>query len=233
MTRPVRRRLGDGRAGPRGRRSWRRCWSPGPRSRPAPDCVHLGARCRVGRLADRPRDGATLVVLLEPSTEGRLAATLARHGEGWCATWLDVPDAGRRRRCRARVGASAPVRSGRSACVLGGPSTARTGCWWRPLPSRMTEHRPDHPPGHRRRRRGHRRAVHRRGLSGRPERHRRAARAVRVRPLAGARRRARRRGARLRRPARAAAVRARRPDRPDRSPSSSTPAPASAVSVGR
>ena len=30
---------------------------------------------------------APLIVLLEPITEGRLAATLARHGESWCATW--------------------------------------------------------------------------------------------------------------------------------------------------
>ena len=28
-----------------------------------------------------------LVVLLEPDTEGRLAGCLARHGEGWAATW--------------------------------------------------------------------------------------------------------------------------------------------------
>ena len=39
-----------------------------------------------------PRYGPA-IVLLEPSTEGRLAATLARHGEGWCATWLAAVDA--------------------------------------------------------------------------------------------------------------------------------------------
>lgn len=57
----------------------------------AADSVLLGARCRVGRASrmERP-DGATVVILLEPRTEGRLAATLARHGEGWCATW-EVP----------------------------------------------------------------------------------------------------------------------------------------------
>ncbi len=35
---------------------------------------------------------ARFVVLLEPSTEGRMANTLARHGESWCATWT-VADA--------------------------------------------------------------------------------------------------------------------------------------------
>ena len=55
--------------------------------REAPDCELLGARCRIGRLGEPGADGASLVILLEPSTEGRLAVTLARHDEGWCATW--------------------------------------------------------------------------------------------------------------------------------------------------
>ena len=62
---------------------------PGTTFARATACVHLGAWCRVGRLAAPTEDGATMVVLLEPSTEGRLALTLARHGEGWVATWLD------------------------------------------------------------------------------------------------------------------------------------------------
>jgi hypothetical protein len=46
----------------------------------------LGARCRVGRArADEGR--ARWIVLLEPDTEGRVAAFLARAGEGWAATW--------------------------------------------------------------------------------------------------------------------------------------------------
>jgi hypothetical protein len=49
---------------------------------PLPDDHHLGARVR-GWLARQP---ATL--LLEPSTEGRLAATLARLGEGPAALYL-------------------------------------------------------------------------------------------------------------------------------------------------
>jgi len=64
---------------------------PGTAFRPAPDSELLGARGLVGDLAS-PIDGAMRLVLLEPTTEGRLAATLARHGEGWCATWLDGAD---------------------------------------------------------------------------------------------------------------------------------------------
>ena len=44
-------------------------------------CSWLGARCR------RSRVGALWIVVLEPETEGRLAAFLARHGEGWAVTW--------------------------------------------------------------------------------------------------------------------------------------------------
>ncbi len=51
---------------------------------PAADSVVLGARCRVayGILPD----GQPLAIL-EPLTEGRLAAFLARFGEGPAATW--------------------------------------------------------------------------------------------------------------------------------------------------
>lgn len=45
---------------------------------------HLGCACRRSASAI---DGVD-VLLLEPTTEGRLAATLARHGEGWAAVWL-------------------------------------------------------------------------------------------------------------------------------------------------
>ena len=45
----------------------------------------LGARCARARALDRT-DGEW-IVLLEPDTEGRLAGFLARHGEGWAATW--------------------------------------------------------------------------------------------------------------------------------------------------
>jgi hypothetical protein len=45
----------------------------------------LGARCRRGEAAH-----GSWIVLLEPDTEGRIAGFLARHGEGWAATWVEV-----------------------------------------------------------------------------------------------------------------------------------------------
>lgn len=42
----------------------------------------LGARCRRAATTD-----GDWIVVLEPDTEGRLAAFLARHGEGWAVTW--------------------------------------------------------------------------------------------------------------------------------------------------
>ena len=56
----------------------------------APDEA-LGAQCRA---IDGP--GGVVFVLLEPSTEGRLAATLARWGEGPSVTWWAVPAVDRR-----------------------------------------------------------------------------------------------------------------------------------------
>jgi hypothetical protein len=54
----------------------------------APSTEALGGRCLVGSsgLAAGPS-----LVILEPSTEGRLAATLARFGEGPVAAWFDAP----------------------------------------------------------------------------------------------------------------------------------------------
>ena len=49
----------------------------------------LGAHCVVG--SDVLPNGISLV-LLEPATEGRLAASLARFGEGPVAIWLAVTD---------------------------------------------------------------------------------------------------------------------------------------------
>jgi hypothetical protein len=51
----------------------------------AADDVLMGARCRVAHPA------APLAwVVLEPTTEGRLAAFLARHGEGLAVGWLSL-----------------------------------------------------------------------------------------------------------------------------------------------
>lgn len=57
--------------------------APGSVFSDAPRSAHLGARCWVGPAAGY----AARIVLLEPDTEGRVAATLARSGEGWAATW--------------------------------------------------------------------------------------------------------------------------------------------------
>ncbi len=56
---------------------------------PAPADLLLGASCLASRgsLDGREGRGARLV-LLEPTTEGRLAGWLARHGEGPAAVWL-------------------------------------------------------------------------------------------------------------------------------------------------
>ena len=65
----------------------------------ARDSLTLGARCRV---AADVLPGSLVLVLLEPSTEGRLAATLARFGEGPAVTWykaeagIDVETSGAR-----------------------------------------------------------------------------------------------------------------------------------------
>ena len=49
----------------------------------APDEAILGARCAIGS-----RDVAIRLAILEPNTEGRLAATLARHAEGLAVLWV-------------------------------------------------------------------------------------------------------------------------------------------------
>jgi hypothetical protein len=51
----------------------------------APDSRVLGARCRVA-LDTFP--GRVALVILEPATEGRLSAALARHGEAPLAAWF-------------------------------------------------------------------------------------------------------------------------------------------------
>jgi hypothetical protein len=59
---------------------------------PAADSVVLGARCRVGYgvlPGDRP------LAIVEPRTEGRLAAFLARVGEGPAVTWSRAPSPGK------------------------------------------------------------------------------------------------------------------------------------------
>jgi hypothetical protein len=57
---------------------------PGAAFEPTARSPLLGARCLRGVAVG---DGEW-IVLLEPDTEGRLAAYLARNGEGWAVTWL-------------------------------------------------------------------------------------------------------------------------------------------------
>jgi len=74
---------------------------------PAPDSIVLGARCRV---ADGVLPGGTRLAILEPRTEGRLAAALARHGEGPLVAWARSSDAPTRRPATVRHGPFGPER---------------------------------------------------------------------------------------------------------------------------
>ncbi|MEW5992319.1 MAG: hypothetical protein AB1736_13370 [Chloroflexota bacterium] len=89
-----------------------------PDAEGAPDDGILGARCRILRSG-----GAQQIVLLEPSTEGPLAAALARHGEGHVAHYLLV-DAGAPERARQagfQLSAEAGGPLGRQRLVVTGP----------------------------------------------------------------------------------------------------------------
>lgn len=73
---------------------------PGTSFRRTQASIHLGAYAWLGavvpeRLPPEVPARAGWVVLLEPSTEGRLAVTLARNGEAWCAVWTAAADADR------------------------------------------------------------------------------------------------------------------------------------------
>jgi hypothetical protein len=82
----------------------------------APSSVILGARTRIGRI--RLPDGRQIwLAILEPDTEGRLAATLARTGEGWAASWTPA-DA---ERSGVRVSAARPGPFGVERLILGEP----------------------------------------------------------------------------------------------------------------
>jgi hypothetical protein len=72
---------------------------------PAPDSVVLGARCRV---ASGVLPGGARLAIVEPRTEGRLAAALARHGEGPLVTWARSSDALSRRSGTVRPGPFGP-----------------------------------------------------------------------------------------------------------------------------
>ena len=96
---------------------------------PAADSVVLGARCRVayGVLPD-----SQPLAILEPRTEGRLAASLARVGEGPAATWSRSGEAGHGRRASTarpgpfgfeRLAPGGPAHGPFSLLIDDGPST--------------------------------------------------------------------------------------------------------------
>ena len=78
--------------------------------------VLLGARCRHLRPGI---DGLPALVLIEPSTEGRLAATLARHGEGPAAIWVTLPSSSPQDGAGRSVAAPGPF--GTETLLLDGP----------------------------------------------------------------------------------------------------------------
>lgn len=97
---------------------------PGTSFEDAPVSHVLGARCRIG-LGVGPTGESIRVVLLEPSTEGRLAAFLARSGEAWAAIWVSAAGgpavgAGSLVRPTWRPGPLGPERL-ESSVAIGGP----------------------------------------------------------------------------------------------------------------
>ena len=84
----------------------------------APDDDLLGARCRLLTVGDRPVE-----ILLEPNTEGRLAASLARFGEGHVAVYLlvDPRDVDRARAAGNVLSAEGRGPFGPERLVVAGP----------------------------------------------------------------------------------------------------------------
>ena len=74
---------------------------------PEADSIALGARCRA---ADGVLPGGVSLAILEPATEGSLAAALARHGEGPSVTWARSAGAPGRRSAPLRPGPFGPER---------------------------------------------------------------------------------------------------------------------------
>jgi hypothetical protein len=74
---------------------------------PAADSIVLGARCRA---ADGVLPSGATLAILEPRTEGHLAAALARHGEGPTVTWVRSSGAPTRRSASLRPGPFGPER---------------------------------------------------------------------------------------------------------------------------
>lgn len=88
---------------------------PGTAFTGATPSEHLGAWCRIGRVRPGAAE-ADIVILLEPFTEGRLTATLARHDEGWRATWVAADES-----AEPALSVERPGPLGLERIVLGGP----------------------------------------------------------------------------------------------------------------
>jgi hypothetical protein len=88
---------------------------PGATFVEAPSSEILGARCRIGAAA---QPAGLRIILLEPEMEGRVAAALARAGEGWRATWVVDPGVDLRPR---QVSGARPGPLGGERLLLGGP----------------------------------------------------------------------------------------------------------------
>ena len=80
---------------------------------PAPASEILGATCRV---ADGALPDGLSLVILEPATEGRIAATMARLGEGPAVIWSPADN-----EIVAGTSAARPGPFGPERLVLGGP----------------------------------------------------------------------------------------------------------------
>ena len=87
-------------------------WPSLPAFTPLPDDVLLGASA-LGTTG--PAVGEIRLVLVEPNTEGRMAASLARRGEGPVAVWVAAPPP-----AGTRLSSPGEGPFGRERLVLGG-----------------------------------------------------------------------------------------------------------------
>jgi hypothetical protein len=92
---------------------------PGAAFEPVSRSMLLGARCVRGPTADTV--AGRWIVVLEPDTEGRVAGFLARHGEGWAATWLVEDDAAGDPTDQPAPSARGPGPLGQEVFESGGP----------------------------------------------------------------------------------------------------------------
>lgn len=94
---------------------------PGTAFADAMPSEHLGAWCRIGHVVRGAAD-ADIIILLEPFTEGRLSATLARHDEGWRASW-EAPDGSVAEATARALSVERPGPLGPERLILDGPVT--------------------------------------------------------------------------------------------------------------